>query len=51
MPPQQVAQAIVDGLAQRQPRLLIAGTEGWLVLLQRLAPSLVTRIVRRVATT
>lgn len=51
MLPQQVAQAIVDGLAQRQPRLLIAGKEGWLVLLQRLAPSLVTRIVRRVATT
>ncbi|CAH0348190.1 SDR family oxidoreductase [Aquabacterium sp. CECT 9606] len=51
MPPQRVAQAIVDGLAQRQPRLLIAGKEGWLVRLQRLAPSLVTRIVRRVATT
>lgn len=51
MPPQQVAQATVDGLAQRRPRLLIAGKEGWLVLLQRLAPSLVTRIVRRVATT
>lgn len=51
MPPQRVAQAIVDGLTQRQTRLLIAGKEGWLVLLQRLAPSLVTRIVRRVATT
>lgn len=51
MPPQRVAQAIVDGLAQGQPRLLIAGKEGWLVHLQRLAPSLVTRIVRRVATT
>ncbi len=51
MPPQQVAQAIAKGLAQRQPRLLIAGKEGWLVLLQRLAPNLVTRIVRRVATT
>lgn len=51
MPPQRVAQAIVDGLAQRQPRLLITGKEGWLVHLQRLAPSLVTRIVRRVATT
>lgn len=51
MPPQRVAQAIVDGLAQRQSRLLIAGKEGWLVRLQRLAPSLVTRIVRRVATT
>ncbi|MDO9003941.1 MAG: SDR family oxidoreductase [Aquabacterium sp.] len=51
MPPQRVAQAIVDGLVQRQPRLLIAGKEGWLVRLQRLAPSLVTRIVRRVATT
>jgi len=51
MPPQRVAQAIVDGLAQGQPRLLIAGKEGWLVRLQGLAPSLVTRIVRRVATT
>lgn len=51
MSPQRVAKAIVDGLAQRQPRLLIAGKEGWLVLLQRLAPRLVTRIVRRVATT
>jgi dehydrogenase/reductase SDR family protein 7B len=51
MPPQRVAQAIVEGLAQRKPRLLITGKEGWLVLLQRLAPSLVTRIVRRVATT
>ncbi len=51
MPPQRVAEAIVEGLRQRQPRLLIAGKEGWLVLLQRLAPSLVTRIVRRVATT
>ncbi len=51
MPPEQVAQAIVKGLARRQPRLLITGKEGWLVHLQRLAPSLVTRIVRRVATT
>lgn len=51
MSPQRVAQAIVDGLIQRRPRLLIAGKEGWLVLLQRFAPGLVTRIVRRVATT
>ena len=51
MPPEHVAQAIVRGLARRQPRLLITGKEGWLVHLQRLAPSLVTRIVRRVATT
>ena len=51
MPPERVAQAIVNGLIQRRPRLLIAGKEGWLVHLQRLTPSLVTRIVRRVATT
>jgi dehydrogenase/reductase SDR family protein 7B len=51
MPPRRVAEAVVTGLAQRKPRLLITGKEGWLVLLQRLAPSLVTRIVRRVATT
>ncbi len=51
MPPQRVAEAIVHGLAQRRSRLVIAGKEGWLVHLQRLAPSLVTRIVRRVATT
>jgi hypothetical protein len=30
---------------------VIAGKEGWLVRLQRLAPGLVTHIVRRVATT
>lgn len=51
MPPQRVAEAIVDGLARARPRLVIAGKEGWLVRLQRIAPSLVTRIVRRVATT
>lgn len=51
MPPRRVAQAIVEGLAQGRPRLLIAGKEGWLVRLQRLSPGLVTRIVRRVATT
>lgn len=51
MPPQRVAQEIVQGLVQRKPRLMIAGQEGWLVHLQRLAPGLVTRIVRRVATT
>ena len=50
MPPARVAQAIVKGLADRKPRLLITGKEGLLVYLQRLAPGLVTRIVRRVAT-
>jgi dehydrogenase/reductase SDR family protein 7B len=51
MAPRRVADAIVHGLAQRRPRLVIAGKEGWLVRLQRLAPGLVTHIVRRVATT
>lgn len=44
--PEQCARRIVDGVAKRKREVHVGGKEVWAILLQRLVPSLVARMVR-----
>jgi short-subunit dehydrogenase len=46
MTPEQCARRVVDGVARRKREVHVGGKEVWAILLQRLFPALVARIVR-----
>ena len=45
-PPAECARRVVDGVAKKKREVLVGGKETWAVLLQRLFPALVARMVR-----
>ncbi|MEK6374115.1 MAG: SDR family oxidoreductase [Acidobacteriota bacterium] len=44
--PEECARRVVDGVAKRKREVLVGGKETWAVLLQRLVPAVVARMVR-----